>query len=130
MKSEFEKSMEDPEFRRLFAQEQLLMQATEAICAEMARQGVNRTELAKRLGKSKGHVTRMLAGRNLTLRSLAEAAFALEMEVSLILSAPGQLKESMDGEYQQIAEPKQVARRVERLGFLVPTSTEWSNYAN
>ncbi|HEY6415283.1 MAG TPA: helix-turn-helix transcriptional regulator [Acidimicrobiales bacterium] len=69
------------------AQERLLLAASEAIVALMTEQGVKRTELARRLGMSKPHVTQLLDGRrNLTLKTLARMAYALGAELHLSVS--------------------------------------------
>jgi transcriptional regulator with XRE-family HTH domain len=60
-------------------QEHLLLDVTEMIVELMNAQGVTRSELADRLGKTKGHVTQLLNGsRNLTLRTLSDIFVALE----------------------------------------------------
>lgn len=72
--------------------ERLILDATEMLIALMEREGVSRTDLADRIGKSKGHVSQLLnGGRNMTLRTLAEVAFALDSRVSI---ASGSLAES------------------------------------
>jgi len=69
---------DDPDNDRLFLQERTMVELTELICREMQRQGLSRSELAERMGKSKGQVTQMLSGgRNLTLRSLSDMLLAL-----------------------------------------------------
>lgn len=69
-----------PENQRLLRQEELILEVTEAILEAMEREGITKTELARRMGKSKGFVSQILSGsRNLTLRTLADAATALEM---------------------------------------------------
>ncbi len=83
-KTHFEELMEQPEFRKLYAIEGLVTQAGEFIAGLMEQQKVSRAELARRLGKSRAYVTQMLSGaRNLTVRTLAEAAYALGVEVKL-----------------------------------------------
>lgn len=68
----------EPEYQNLLAQETLILEATETIVALMREQGVTRLELARRLGKTKGFVSQVLAGdRNMTLRTLADLAYAL-----------------------------------------------------
>jgi len=63
---------------RLLAQETLILEATERIVALLQDQHVSRQELAERLGRSKGHVSQLLAGdRNMTLRTLADLGYAL-----------------------------------------------------
>jgi transcriptional regulator with XRE-family HTH domain len=72
------------ERQRLLEEETLIAEATELISQMLDAQGVRRQELASRLGKSKGHVTQLLSGeRNMTLRTLAAAAFALGARVEL-----------------------------------------------
>lgn len=131
MKSEFEKSMEDPEFRRLFTQEQLLMQATEAICAEMERKRISRTDLAKRLGKTKGQVTQMLSGgRNLTLRSFADVATALDMQPSLLLKPVSHGKQPLVTAYQAVDGARDVVRVAPMLKFIPQTTLDWTSHGS
>jgi transcriptional regulator with XRE-family HTH domain len=84
MKTQYQVLMEDPEFRRLYVIEGLVADASETIARLMAEQNVTKAELAKRLKKSRSWVTQMLSGKaNLTVRTLAEAAFALGAELKL-----------------------------------------------
>jgi transcriptional regulator with XRE-family HTH domain len=77
--------MQDEQFKKLMAQEDLIMEVTEFLCYLMEREGVSRTELAERLGKSKGFVSQILnGGRNLTLRTLADIAEVLGYKISLL----------------------------------------------
>ena len=83
------------EYERLVEQETLIFEATELISELIEESGENRKELAEKLGRSKGFVTQILAGdRNMTLRTLADFAFALEHRVK-VKAAP--LVESGDG---------------------------------
>ena len=67
-----------PHFRRLLRQEVLILDVTETICELLSAQSVSRSELARRLGKTKGFVSQVLAGnRNLTLRTIADMFDAL-----------------------------------------------------
>lgn len=69
----------DESFHRLLAQESLILDVTEEICRVLESTKINRQELAKRLGKSKGFVTQVLSGeRNMTLRTAADLATALD----------------------------------------------------
>lgn len=71
--SSFEKFVQSPENRRLFEQERLLVEVTELLTGILAREGITRSELARRLGKSKAFVTQVLRGRhNMTLRTVAD----------------------------------------------------------
>ncbi len=51
---------------------------SDRICEMMQEQGVSKAELARRLGKSRQYVTRMLQGNgNFTVETLVKVAFAL-----------------------------------------------------
>jgi len=76
--------MNDPEFRRLLAQEELILEVTETLCELLDQEKTSRKELADRLGKSKGFVSQLLnGGRNLTLRTVADILHVLGYGVSL-----------------------------------------------
>jgi transcriptional regulator with XRE-family HTH domain len=67
------------DFERLVAQESLILDVTEEICRALEATKINRQELARRLGKSKGFITQVLSGeRNMTLRTAADLASALD----------------------------------------------------
>jgi transcriptional regulator with XRE-family HTH domain len=83
-KTLLEKYLEDPEFARLMAQGDLIMEVTETLCALLEKEKVSRKELADRLGKSKGFVSQLLnGGRNLTLRTVADILHVLGYKVTL-----------------------------------------------
>jgi transcriptional regulator with XRE-family HTH domain len=66
---------------RLLAEERLIVDVTEVIAAEMAKKGMTKAALAKELGRSKAYVSQLLGGsRNMTLRTLAEIAHALDVQ--------------------------------------------------
>lgn len=73
-------------------QEHLLLDVTELIVELMNERGVSRSELADRLGKTKGHVTQLLSGsRNLTLRTLSDIFVALDfrfLPTAMLLAEP------------------------------------------
>ncbi len=78
--------LEDPEFAKMMAQGDLIMEVTETLCELLEKEGVSRKELADRLGKSKGFVSQLLnGGRNLTLRTVADILHVLGYKVSLTL---------------------------------------------
>jgi transcriptional regulator with XRE-family HTH domain len=84
MKTQHEALMEDREFRRLLSSEALVAEASEVIARLMAEQDVSKADLARRLKKSRAWVTQLLSGKaNMTVRTLAEVAFALDAEVRL-----------------------------------------------
>jgi len=70
--------LKDDEFRRLFAQEDLILEVTEKLCELLEKEKISRKEQADRLGKSKGFVSQLLnGGRNLTLRTVADILHVL-----------------------------------------------------
>ena len=73
------------EHRRLLREEELILDVTEVLSEMLEKEGVKQTELAERLGKTKGFVSQILAGgRNLTLRTIADVADALGYRVRLV----------------------------------------------
>ncbi len=83
-KTLMDKYLEDPEFAKLMAQGDLIMEVTETICELLEKEKVSRKELAERLGKTKGFVSQLLnGGRNLTLRTVADILHVLDYKVSL-----------------------------------------------
>ena len=78
---------DDPEFRRLVRQEELILQVTETLTQALVDAGVTKAELARRLGKSPGFVSQVFGGgRNLTLRTVSDIAAALSFRPTLNLS--------------------------------------------
>ena len=76
--------MNDPEFRKLLAQEELILEVTETICELLENEKISRKGLADRLGKSKGFISQLLkGGRNLTLRTVADILHVLGYKVAL-----------------------------------------------
>jgi transcriptional regulator with XRE-family HTH domain len=83
-KTLLDKYLEDPEFARLMAQGDLIMEVTETLCELLQKEHVSRKELAERLGKTKGFVSQLLnGGRNLTLRTVADILHVLGYKVTL-----------------------------------------------
>lgn len=78
------KDMDDPEFRKLLAQEELILEVTEVLCGLLEQERISRKELAERLGKTKGFISQLLnGGRNLTLRTVADILHVLGYKVTL-----------------------------------------------
>jgi ribosome-binding protein aMBF1 (putative translation factor) len=77
-----QKYEDDPDF----IAEGLALGVTEEAAEIMERQGISRAELAARMGVSRAYVTQLLNARpNLTLRSLAQLAIALQTKLSIHL---------------------------------------------
>ena len=67
---------------RVFAQEQLIAATTEELWAHMEDKHVSKAQLAENLSCSKAYVSQVLSGsRNMTLRTLADFAHALDCTV-------------------------------------------------
>jgi transcriptional regulator with XRE-family HTH domain len=82
--NDYQDLMKDASFRRLLASESLVTEAAELIARLMAEKKVNKAALARRLNRSRAWVTQLLSGKtNMTVRTLAELAYALEAEVKL-----------------------------------------------
>jgi len=80
----YDKYMEDPQFAKLMAQGDLIMEVTETLCELLEKEKISRKELADRLGKSKGFVSQLLnGGRNLTLRTVADILHVLGYKIIL-----------------------------------------------
>jgi transcriptional regulator with XRE-family HTH domain len=66
--------------------EELIVEVTEALARTLRTSGLTQSELAGRLGKSKGFVSQILGGgRNLTIGTLADVAGALGCKVHVQL---------------------------------------------
>jgi hypothetical protein len=79
-----EEYLDDPEFAKLLAQEDLILEVTETLCELLEKEKISRKELADRLGKSKGFISQLLnGGRNLTLRTVADILHVLGYRVAL-----------------------------------------------
>ncbi|HYJ33029.1 MAG TPA: helix-turn-helix transcriptional regulator [Candidatus Binatia bacterium] len=73
--------------QRAHRAEELIRQATETIYDAMKKKAVTKAELARRLGRTNAYVSQILSrNRNLTLRTLADVALALEVNPRIVLS--------------------------------------------
>ena len=74
---------ETDEGKRLYEQERAILDVTELICEIMEEEEVSRSELARRLHRSKGYVTQLLDGRaNMTIRTISDVFHALGRRLS------------------------------------------------
>ena len=72
---------------KLAAQEELILEVTEAIWEELKRQRWTKSQLAEALGTTSANVTQWLNGnRNMTLRTLADIGRALGVRVQIQLA--------------------------------------------
>jgi transcriptional regulator with XRE-family HTH domain len=102
--------MNDPEFRKLLAEEELILEVTETICDILGKENISRKELADRLGKSKGFISQLLnGGRNLTLRTVADILHVLGYRVSVV--------PYKEGEQRQKPEIESHAKRTRSVAY-------------
>lgn len=86
------------ENHRLFLQERAIYEVTEMIECEMEKQQVSRSELASRLGRTKGWVTQLLDGdANKTIRTVADVLAVLGRQL-VALSRPARISNAADCE--------------------------------
>ena len=78
---------ESSENARLLCQEDLILDVTERVLECMEKKKISKSDLATALGKTKPYVTQLLNGsRNMTLRTLADIAFALDTKAKVHFS--------------------------------------------
>ncbi|MGQ0640132.1 MAG: helix-turn-helix domain-containing protein [Gemmatimonadaceae bacterium] len=71
-----------PEDQREYARERCVVAITEALGEAMESAGLTRAAVAERLGKTRGHVSKVLKGaHNMTLRTLGELLWACDKEI-------------------------------------------------
>lgn len=86
MSTDYEKLSSDPEFLKELRQEELILEVTEVLTRALSDGGLKQSELAERMGRTKGFVSQLFAGgRNLTLRTLSDVALALGLRPRLKL---------------------------------------------
>lgn len=94
------------EHRRLLRQEELIVEVTEALARALRETNVTQSQLAERLGKTKGFVSQILGGgRNLTLRTLADVVDALECSIQVRIQ-PELETVVLDWPLQGVGEPE------------------------
>jgi len=82
--------MDDSEFERLAFQEEYILDVTEQIVEAMGHAGMNKSQLAEKLGKTRASVTQFLNGsRNLTCRTIADISYALGRKPLFKMQVPG-----------------------------------------
>ncbi len=84
------KNQSEENARAVF-EEDFILDVTEKMFGELERQGKTKADLAASMNKSKAYVTQILNGsRNMTLRTLADIAYALDMKPVFNLSKDGE----------------------------------------
>jgi transcriptional regulator with XRE-family HTH domain len=81
--SQTEKTLTDqitgtPEGMRAWQEERVIFEITERICELMEQQNVSRSDLAARLGTTRGYISQLLNGTsNMTIRKICDVYLAL-----------------------------------------------------
>ncbi len=89
--------------------ESTVLDFTEEIVARMERLGINKSELAKRLGKNPSFITKLLRGNNnFTVETMVKVARKLDSEVRIHLQPDGTLSEWIDFLKEEPARPAPV----------------------
>lgn len=81
----YEQYKNNPKLRKPLLQEDLLNKVQEEMSRLLEMRGLTRAALASRLGVTKGYITQILRGQNISLRKLADIADALECEAQIEL---------------------------------------------
>jgi transcriptional regulator with XRE-family HTH domain len=77
-----QRALPNPTDQREYAQQRAIIVVTEAIAEAMEDAGLKRSEVAERLGKTKGHISQVLSGkRNMTLRTLGDLLWTCNVEL-------------------------------------------------
>lgn len=83
---------ESEESQKLYAREALMVDVTEDLLIAMEDKGITKTELAKKLGKSKAQISKTLNGMsNITLRTLSDFCFALDISPVITIRQPDRI---------------------------------------
>lgn len=91
---------------RLYLQEKLIVDCTEEIWGRMDELNCSKSALADRLGTTRGYISQVLNGnRNMTLRTLADIAWALGMRPVITFQGPGKADEWGQDSEEYVAVP-------------------------
>lgn len=89
--------------KKLSAEEDLIVAVTEQIWDLMEEKSISKADLAKKMEKSRAFLTQVLSGsRNMTLRTLADIAFALGENVTISFNNSTQNKVKVTDGWQKV----------------------------
>lgn len=83
MKAYCDTAIEDPLERKLTCREEAYLEASEMLCRAMKRRRVSKAKLATAMGVSRGRVSQLLDGKNLTLATIQDALTAMGMKLQM-----------------------------------------------
>ena len=115
-KKTFREWTQEAEADPVYWTERAILSVTEEIFVAMEKRGMQRSELARRLGTSPAYVTKILRGKaNFTLESLARIAFALGGEFQFRFSPLAPRTPRIHSAASETAEPTPRAHRAREL---------------
>lgn len=87
----------ESDLQKQICQEKLILDVTESIFEVLEKQGKSRADLAASMGRSAAYVSQLLNGsRNMTLRTLADISYALDIEPRFEIGFRDQLCDDQD----------------------------------
>ena len=116
VKKTFRDWMKEAEADPVYWTERAILSVTEEIFVAMEKRGMQRSELARRLGTSPAYVTKILRGKaNFTLESLARIALALGGEFQFHFSPHERRSPRSDSAASETAKSSPQAHRAPEL---------------
>jgi transcriptional regulator with XRE-family HTH domain len=102
MKSFFDSIENDSKTnKKIFARATLIQNVTEDIMIAMEDLNISKSDLAKKIGKSKSYITQVLSGsRNMTLTSLSDLCFELDIVPEIKILDDSQKFETFDSDLE------------------------------
>lgn len=92
------RQMEEDREHQDYRLEKIMLNFTAEICARMEEININRAELAKRLGRSRAFVSKIMAcSHNITLKTLDSIAHAVGMEIDVPVHVMRSIEEELLG---------------------------------
>jgi ribosome-binding protein aMBF1 (putative translation factor) len=116
-------NMEDPEFRRLLEREEIIEDFLNHVDEEMKKQGVSRSELARRMDCKPANITQIMRRtRNLTVATMVDIAFFLGLKLKLSITMTESVAEELMAAIYTISDWKE--RLEERSAIPFQQDTE------
>jgi len=85
------------ELLRVKQQEDFILEITEKIQEAMEIKEISQSELARRLGKTRSYISQLFDGeRNMTLRTVADLFWAIEMSVAIELKESKSVEKTLE----------------------------------
>ncbi|MEC6831250.1 helix-turn-helix domain-containing protein [Photobacterium toruni] len=112
---------------RAYAREDLVFNVTEDLLVMLDELNISKTELARRLGKSKSYISQILNGsRNMTLGSFSDICFALNFKPEIKI--PVKPVEQVKSSWTNIESPKVIkTKQSPSKSIYLAHDAAWSN---